>query len=79
MLCIELHEHGYKIGRKRVQRLMKIMGIEAFVSKPNTSKSNKANHIDPYLQVTEVDEVWYAGITYIPMQKGHTYLITIMA
>ena len=81
-LCLELHDHGYKIGRKRVRRLMKIMGIEALVPKPNTSKPNKANHIYPYLlrhhKVTEVDEVWCADITYIPMQKGHAYLVAVM-
>ena len=81
-LRLELHDHGYKIGRKRVSRLMKIMGIEALVPKPNTSKPNKANHIYPYLlrhhKVTEVDEVWCADITYIPMQKGHAYLVAVM-
>lgn len=81
-LRLELHDHGYKIGRKRVRRLMKIMGIEALVPKPNTSKPNKANHIYPYLlrhhKVTEVDEVWCADITYIPMQKGHAYLVAVM-
>lgn len=81
-LRLELHDHGYKIGRKRVRRLMKIMGIEALVPKPNTSKPNKANHIYPYLlrhhKVTKVDEVWCADITYIPMQKGHAYLVAVM-
>ena len=81
-LRLELHDDGYKIGRKRVRRLMKIMGIEALVPKPNTSKPNKANHIYPYLlrhhKVTEVDEVWCADITYIPMQKGHAYLVAVM-
>ena len=81
-LRLELHDHGYKIGRKRVSRLMKIMGIEALVPKPNTSKPNKANHIYPYLlrhhKVTKVDEVWCADITYIPMQKGHAYLVAVM-
>ena len=61
---------------------MKIMGIEALVPKPNTSKPNKANHIYPYLlrhhKVTEVNEVWCADITYIPMQKGHAYLVAVM-
>jgi len=81
-LRLELHDHGYKVGRKRVSRLMKIMGIEALVPKPNTSKPNKANHIYPYLlrkrKISEVDEVWCADITYIPMEKGHAYLVAVM-
>lgn len=81
-LRLELREHGYKIGRSRVRRLMKIMGIEALVPKPCTSKPNKENHIYPYLLrnrvIKEVDEVWCADITYIPMQKGHAYLMAIM-
>jgi putative transposase len=79
---MELLDHGYKVGRKRVSRLMQIMGIEALVPKPNTSKPNKANHIYPYLlrnrKITEVDEVWCADITYIPMEKGHAYLVAVM-
>jgi putative transposase len=81
-LRLELLDLGYKVGRKRVRRLMVIMGIEALVPKPGTSKPNKANHIYPYLlrhrKITEVDEVWCADITYIPMEKGHAYLVAIM-
>ena len=81
-LRLELHDLGYKIGRNRVRRLMKIMGIEALVPNPCTSKPNKENHIYPYLlrnrAIKEVDEVWCADITYIPMQKGHAYLVAIM-
>ena len=81
-LRLELLDFGYKIGRKRVRRLMIIMGIEALVPQPCTSKPNKENHIYPYLlrnrKITEVDEVWCADITYIPMEKGHAYLVAIM-
>ena len=81
-LRLELRDLGYKIGRNRVRRLMKIMGIEALVPKPCTSKPNKENHIYPYLlrnrSIKEVDEVWCADITYIPMEKGHAYLVAIM-
>ena len=65
-LRLELHDFGYKIGRNRVRRLMKIMGIAALVPKPCTSKPNKENHIYPYLlrtrAIKEVDEVWCADI-----------------
>lgn len=81
-LRLELLDRGYKVGRKRVRRLMKIMGIEALVPKPNTSKPNKENHVYPYLlrnrPIKETDEVWCADITYIPMPKGHAYLVAVM-
>ncbi|MDB9741238.1 IS3 family transposase [Akkermansiaceae bacterium] len=74
--------YGWKVGRKRIRRLMKIMGIEALVPKPNTSKPSPGHKIYPYLlrqrTITEADEVWCADITYIPMPKGHVYLIAIM-
>ena len=65
-LRLELHDLGYKIGRNRVRRLMKIMGIAALVPKPCTSKPNKENHIYPYLlrnrAIKGGDEVWCADI-----------------
>jgi putative transposase len=81
-LRLELHDMGYKVSRKRVRRLMNIMGIEALVPKPNTSIPCKINHIYPYLlrnrEIKEADEVWCADITYIPMPKGHAYLVAVM-
>ena len=78
----ELADHGWKIGRKRVRRLMKVMGIEALVPKPSLSIPNKNHKIYPYLlrdlKVTEVDQVWCTDITYLPMEKGHAYLVAIM-
>ncbi len=61
---------------------MKIMGIEALVPKPSLSAPNKKHKVYLYLlrdlKVTEVDQVWCADITYIPMEKGHAYLVAIM-
>lgn len=78
----ELLRYGYRIGRNRVRRLMRIMGIEALVPQPKTSQPNKDHAIYPYLLrdrvISEADEVWCADITYIPMSKGHTYLVAIM-
>jgi len=77
-----LRDYGYHIGRGRVRRLMRIMGIESLAPKPNTSKPCKENKIFPYLlrnrKITEADEVWCTDITYIPMAKGHAYLIAVM-
>ena len=81
-LCRELRKYGWNIGRKRTRRLMQIMGIEALVPKPSLSKPNKDHKIYPYLlrnlAITEVDQVWCTDITYIPMEKGHAYLVAIM-
>ena len=79
---LALRAYGYYIGRGRVRRLMRIMGIESLAPKPNTSKPCNENKIFPYLlrdrQITGADEVWCADITYIPMPKGHAYLIAVM-
>lgn len=75
-------DYGWNIGRGRVRRLMKIMGIEALVPKPNTSKPAKGHQIYPYLlrnkPITKADEVWCSDITYIPMERGHIYLVAVM-
>jgi putative transposase len=77
-----LKDHSYKLGRKRIRRLMRIMGIESLVPKPSTSVPAKGHKIFPYLlrqrDITAVDEVWCADITYLPMERGHAYLIAIM-
>lgn len=81
-LLRELRKKGWVIGRKRVRRLMKIMGIEALVPKPSLSEPAPGHKIYPYLlrnlKVSEVDQVWCADITYLPMEKGHAYLVAIM-
>lgn len=78
----ELRKLGHRVGRRRIARLMKIMGIEALCPKPSTSTPSPSNPIYPYLlrgvEITKADEVWCADITYIPMPKGHCYLVAIM-
>jgi len=77
-----LRKQGYTVGRKRIRRLMRIMGIESIAPKPNTSKPKKGHKIYPYLlknlPITKSNQVWCADITYIPMAKGHVYLVAIM-
>lgn len=81
-LLRELRNKGWRIGRKRTRRLMRIMGIEALVPKPSLSKPTPGHKIYPYLlrslEVREVDQVWCTDITYLPMDKGHAYLVAIM-
>ena len=77
-----LLQQGYLVSRKRVRRLMRLMGLEAIYRRPNTSKPAPGHRIFPYLlkgvEVNRVDKVWAADITYIPMAKGFLYLVAIM-
>jgi putative transposase len=81
-LIEELRNLGIQIGRKRLRRLMGVMGIEAIAPKPPLSQPAPGQKVYPYLlrhrEITDVDEVWCTDITYIPMATGHAYLITIM-
>ena len=81
-MTVWLRTQGHWVNRKRVRRLMRLMGIEAVYRRSNTSKPNLEHRIYPYLlgglQVTRVNQVWVADITYIPMAKGYLYLVAIM-
>lgn len=77
-----LLDKGYVVNRKRIQRLMRLMGIEAIYPKPKTSLKNKKHKVFPYLlknlRIEKSNQVWVTDITYIPMQKGFAYLTAIM-
>mgnify|MGYP001820349957 FL=1 len=77
-----LEDEGHKVNRKRVQRLMRQMGITAIYPKACTSKPGKGHKIYPYLLRNRVidspNQVWAADLTYIPMAKGFVYLVAIM-
>jgi putative transposase len=78
----ELWSKGYQIGRDRVRRLMRRMGIEALYVKPKLSLSHPGHVKYPYLlrglEITKANHVWATDITYIPMVRGFCYLIAIM-
>jgi len=77
-----LLDKGFKVNRKRIQRLMRLMGIEAIYPKPKTSLRNKKHKVYPFLlknlKITKANQVWVTDITYIPMQRGFCYLTAIM-
>ncbi|WBX37006.1 IS3-like element ISAcsp5 family transposase [Acinetobacter schindleri] len=77
-----LQRQGHQIGRRKVRRLMRLMGIHALYPKPNTSKPNLAHRIFPYLLKNMVidhsNQVWCTDITYIPMAKGFVYLCAVI-
>ena len=70
------------INRKRVVRLLRLMGSEAIYAKPKTSHPAPGHQIYPYLlrglEVTGPDQVWCADITYVPMARGFMYLVAVM-
>jgi len=81
MAC-QLRREGVWIGRHRVRRLMRLMGLEAIYQAPRTSNPHPAHKIYPYLlgnlAIVHSDHVWCADITYIPVRRGFLYLVAIM-
>jgi putative transposase len=81
-IMFELNKQGRAINRKRVQRLMRVMGIVALVPRPGTSKPAPGHKIYPYLlpgvAITEPNHVWATDITYIPMEHGFLYLVAVI-
>ena len=72
----------FGVNRKRVQRLMRIMGIEAIYAKPHLSQMCQNHRIFPYLlrnvEIVRCDQVWSTDITYVPMRNGFMYLTAII-
>jgi putative transposase len=77
-----LKQEGYNVNRKRVQRLMRRMGLEAIYPRPRTSQTNPSHKIYPYLlkdlTIVHSNQVWSTDITYVPMKRGFMYLVAIM-
>lgn len=70
------------VNRKRVQRLMRVMGLEAIYPKRRTTRPAKGHKIYPYLlrnlAVTRPNQVWASDITYVPLRHGFLYLVAVM-
>jgi len=81
-MVAELRGEGHDVNRKRIRRLMRLMGIEAIYQKPNTSRKYPGHKIYPYLlrnlAIERPNQVWCADITYIPMAHGFVYLVAVM-
>jgi len=77
-----LQDEGHNINRKRVQRLMRQVGIRALYPKPRTSQPGKGHKIYPYLLrdlvIDRPNQVWATDISYIPMAKGFVYLVAVI-
>ncbi len=81
MVC-QLRREGVRVGRHRVRRLMRLMGLEAIYQAPRTSTPHSEHRVYPYLlkglAIDRPNQVWCADITYIPIQRGFLYLVAIM-
>lgn len=77
-----LRRQGHAVGRKRVRRLMALMGLAPIYQRPRTSIPHPEHRIHPYLLrdlvVDRANQVWCADITYIPMRRGFLYLVAVM-
>jgi putative transposase len=77
-----LRTQGHPVNRKRVQRLMGLMGLEVIYQRPRTSQPAPGHRKYPYLlrglAIERVNQVWAADITYIPMARGFLYLVAVM-
>ena len=81
-IAVVLSRSGHPVGRKRVTRLMRLMGIETLYRKPNLSRRHPQHKIYPYLLrnvvIDRVHQVWSCDITYIPMKQGFLYLVAVI-
>jgi len=77
-----LHDQGHTVNRKRVQRLMRQMGLRTLYPRRRTSQPGQGHKVYPYLLrglcIERANQVWATDITYIPMAKGFMYLVAIM-
>jgi putative transposase len=81
-LTEQVQRAGYRVNRKRVQRLMGLMGLQAVSPKPKTSLTGPDHQIYPYLlrnvSIDRPNQVWGADITYVPLAHGFLYLVAIL-
>ena len=77
-----LVQQGEKVNRKRVQRLLRLMGLEALYPKPRLSVAGRGHRIYPYLlrdvKIERPDQVWSTDITYVPLAQGFMFLAAVI-
>ena len=77
-----LWREGVRVGRHRVRRLMRVMGLEAIYQAPRTTSRHPQHRVYPYLlkglAIERPNQVWTAEITYVPVQRGFLYLVAVM-
>ena len=77
-----LRKRGYRVNRKRIQRLMRKMGLEGISPGPSTSRRSPGHKVYPYLLrdmlIERPNQVWSSDITYVPLGQGSLYLVAVM-
>ena len=77
-----LRREGAQVGRHRIPRLMRLLGLKTIYPKPRTSTARSEHRVYPYLlrglKIDEPHQVWCADITYIPVYKGYLYLVAVI-
>lgn len=77
-----LRKRGYRVNRKRIQRLMRKMGLEGISPGPSTSRPSPGHKVYPYLLrdmlIERPNQVWSSDITYVPLGQGYLYLVAVM-
>lgn len=81
-MAVYLNRLGHCVNRKRVQRLMRLMGIQSVAPKPFTSQRRKGHKIYPYLltglDINRINQVWSTDITYVRLTHGFVYLVAVI-
>ncbi len=81
-MTVMLNRNGHHVNKKRIARLMQVMGLQGMSPGPNTSRPAPENKIYPYLlrglEIKRVNQVWSCDITYIPMPRGFVYLFAVI-
>lgn len=81
-MVVMMEQQGYNVNRKRIQRLMSVLGIEAIYPKPNLSLADRKHNKYPYLlnglNICHPNHVWSTDITYIRMKRGFVYLMAVI-
>jgi putative transposase len=82
MMTRVLRKRGHVVNRKRIRRLMQLMGLRSLAPQPSTTKAHPTHPKYPYLlrnlRIDRPNQVWCADITYIPFKKGLLYLVAVM-
>lgn len=81
-MTVHLNRQGYVVNRKRVQRLMRMMGLEGVAPGPHTSRPHPMHTIYPYLLrdlvIDRPNQVWCTDVTYVPLPHGFLFLVAIL-
>jgi putative transposase len=81
-MMLHLARQGVLVNRKKMQRMLGILGLQSILPKPRTTVPAVGHHVYPYLlrgvEITRPNQVWACDITYVPLQRGYLYLTAVL-